>query len=183
MKKSLLILALSLSTTIFAGTCKYGVDSSSLEWIAFKTPAKVAVKGTFNKIKVTSKASTSMQGLLQSSSVHIVTANVNSNNEGRDAKLVKNFFNVQGVKTIDAKVLKTGDGTADVEISMNNIKKVITMKFDGGESTMMLSGTINLADFKMLPSLESITKACYDLHKGKTWQDVDLEFTLDTSCK
>jgi polyisoprenoid-binding protein YceI len=183
MKKSLLILALSLSTTIFAGTCKYGVDSSSLEWIAFKTPAKVAVKGTFDKVKVNFKASTSMQGLLQSTNVHIVTANVNSNNEGRDAKLVKNFFNVQGVKTIDAKLLKTGNGVADVEITMNNVKKVITMKFDAKETAMKFNGTIDLADFKMLPSLESITKACYDLHKGKTWQDVDLEFTLKTSCK
>ena len=183
MKKSLLILALSLSTTIFAGTCKYGVESSSLQWIAFKTPSKVAVKGTFDAVKLNATASTSMQGLLQSSNVHIITSNVNSSNEGRDAKLVKNFFDVQGVKTIDAKVLKTGDGTADVEISMNNIKKVITMKFDAGESTMMLSGTIDLADFNMLPSLESITKACYELHQGKTWQDVDLEFTLNTSCK
>ncbi|WP_304546044.1 YceI family protein [Sulfurimonas microaerophilic] len=182
MKKNLLLVALlGLSTSIFASTCK--VDSNSLQWTAFKTPAKVGVKGTFDNIKLNYEASTSQIELLQSSNVTIVTSDVNSNNQGRDAKLVNNFFNVQGVKAIDAKVLKVHKETADVEISMNGVKKVISMTLTSTPQSMKLNGSIDLADFKMLPSLEAITKACYALHQGKTWQDVTLEFTINTSCK
>lgn len=182
MKKNLL-LALGLSTSIFAATCNYTVDSSSLEWTAFKTPAKVGVKGSFNNVNLDFKISDSQESLLKSSTLNIVTANVNSNNPGRDAKLVNSFFMVQGVKTIDAKILNVSNNSADVEISMNNIKKVITMNLITNNNTMKLQGEINLADFKMLPSLDAITKACYELHQGKTWQDVALEFNITTRCK
>ncbi|QOP41703.1 YceI family protein [Sulfurimonas marina] len=183
MKKTLLILALGLSTSLFSATCKYNADSNTLQWTAFKTPAKVGVKGTFDNITLNSQPSSSQNELLLSSNVHIVTADVNSNNEGRDAKLVKSFFHVQGVKAIDAKVLKVNGKTADVEISMNGTKKVVPMSLTSTTESMKLNGTIDLGDFKMLPSLEAITKACYELHKGKTWQDVDLEFTINTNCK
>ena len=36
----------------------------------------------------------------------------------------------------------------------------------------------NAADFGMIPSLKAINKACYDLHQGKTWQDVDTYFNI-----
>lgn len=183
MKKTLLLTtALVLSSTLFASDCKYNAHSSSLTWTAFKTPAKVGVKGTFNDIKFNSTTADSLEKLLNSSSVKITTANVNSNNEGRDAKLVNNFFNVQGVSNISAKVLSISEKTAKVEITMNNVKKVIPMNIVYFENVIKLKGAIDLAEFKMLPSLESITKACYELHQGKTWQDVELEFTITTSC-
>lgn len=182
MKKNLL-LALGLSTSLLAATCNYTVDSSSLEWTAFKTPAKVGVKGTFDNVKLDFKISDSKETLLKSSTINIVTANVNSHNQGRDAKLVNSFFMVQGVKTIAAKILKVEKNSADVEIIMNNIKKVITMNLITTENTIKLQGEIDLADFQMLPSLDAITKACYELHQGKTWQDVALEFNIVTRCK
>lgn len=183
MKKTLLILALSLATSLLANSCKYTVHSSALEWTAFKTPAKIGVKGTFDNIKLNFDMADSQVALLESSSVDIVTAHINSNNPGRDAKLVKNFFFVQGVRTIKAQILKVNKDTANVEISMNSVKKVITMQLNITKNTIKLTGAIDLADFNMLPSLNAITKACYDLHKGKTWQDVNLEFKIQTDCK
>ncbi|MDH4944941.1 YceI family protein [Sulfurimonas sp. C5] len=182
MKKNILF-ALGLSTSLFAATCNYTVDSSSLQWTAFKTPAKVGVKGTFDNVKLDFKISDSKEALLKSSSINIVTANVNSNNQGRDAKLVNSFFMVQGIRTIKAKVIKVDKTSADIEIAMNNIKKIITMNLITTKNTIKLQGEIDLADFKMLPSLNAITKACYELHQGKTWQDVALEFNITTSCK
>ncbi|MFT7860880.1 MAG: YceI family protein [Sulfurimonas sp.] len=184
MKKILLATLLGLSTTLFAvSSCKYSADKTELTWTAFKTPEKIAVKGSFNHIEVNFDKSSSKKELLKSSTAQIFTASVNSNNKGRDEKLVQNFFIVQGVRTIDAKVVDVHKKSADVEISMNRIKKIISMNIEDNDQGMILKGSIDLADFKMLPSLNSITQACYDLHKGKTWQDVDLEFKIYSTCK
>ena len=40
------------------------------------------------------------------------------------------------------------------------------------------AGVIDLGDFGALNALTSINRACYDLHAGKTWQDVDIAFAL-----
>ena len=63
---------------------------------------------------------------------------------------------------------------------MNGVTKTIPMKLDFDDDEIEAEGHIDLADFNMLPSLSSITKACYDLHKGKTWQDVEIKFELKT---
>jgi len=51
--------------------------------------------------------------------------------------------------------------------------------------TFAAKGYIDLADFKALGALSSINKACYDLHQGKTWQDVAVAFKFDLkrTCK
>lgn len=184
MKKILLFAtAFGLSTSLFAASCNYSVASSSLEWTAFKTPAKVGVKGSFDDIDLKFQVADTQTKLLSSSSVNIVTAKVNSHNEGRDAKLVASFFHVQGVKDIGAKVLEVSDNTANVEISMNGIKKIIPMTLTIKDDNIKLLGEIDLAEFDMLPSLAAITKACYDLHQGKTWQEVVLEFNIKTTCQ
>jgi hypothetical protein len=183
MKKSLLFLAFGLSSVLLANSCQYIVGSSSLEWTAFKTPEKIGVKGTFDNMKITSKPSNSPEKLLASSTAHIVTATINTKNKPRDAKLVNNFFKIQGVKTIDAKVLKTNNTSAEVQLTMNNVSKVVTMSYNTTENVMTLKGSIDLADFNMLSSLEALTKACYEQHQGKTWQEVALELTINIDCK
>ncbi|MCB4763942.1 MAG: YceI family protein, partial [Sulfurovum sp.] len=37
-------------------------------------------------------------------------------------------------------------------------------------------GNIDLLDFAAGQALASINKACYDLHKGKTWSDISIGF-------
>ena len=179
--KTNLLLAIGLSTSIFAAQCN--INSSSLEWMAFKTPAKAGVKGTFDDIKLNFSNASSLDELLRSASIKIATAKVNTNNKGRDEKLVQSFFEVQGVKHIDAKIVDIKDHTAKVEISMNGVKRAVPMKIIVLKESMKLKGVIDLADFSMLPSLKAINKACFDLHQGKTWQDVELEFNILTSCK
>jgi hypothetical protein len=63
---------------------------------------------------------------------------------------------------------------------MNNITKEVLMDLDFDKDEIEAKGRIDLADFAMLPSLKSINTACYDLHKGKTWQDVEIEFEIKT---
>jgi polyisoprenoid-binding protein YceI len=161
-----------------AQECSYRVKDVEVKWEAFKTPMKVGVEGSFGTIKLSAKPDKSVDGLLEGAKAVIETSSVDSKNAARDAKLVKFFFKTQGVDTITAEIKKVDKDIAEVEVTMNGVTRIVPMKLEREDDKVEAEGVIDLADFDMLPSLESINKACYDLHKGKTWQDVELEFEL-----
>jgi polyisoprenoid-binding protein YceI len=178
MKKTLL--SLLTLTTLLSAQCYYNATDVEVDWKAYKTPAKIGVKGTFDTIKLLAPQQTTQMGLLENASLKLDTHSINSKNSARDAKLVKFFFQVQNVNTIDAKIISVSKKEALVAITMNGITKNIPMKLDFDKDEIEAEGTIDLGDFAMLPSLHSINKACFDLHKGKTWQDVSIEFEIKT---
>ena len=168
---------------LFAGllcAAAFGYEATGVdvEFKAFKTPLKVGVKGSFDKISLHSKKVDSLQQMLLDTSVTIDTTSVDSNNPGRDRKLVHSFFEVQGVKKIEAKIVKVERKILTVAITMNGKRVEIPMKYEHEDREIEAEGVVDLADFGMLPSLRAINKACYDKHQGKTWQDVELEFEL-----
>jgi hypothetical protein len=61
----------------------------------------------------------------------------------------------------------------------------VTFDYTVTDGNLYAKGKIDLKDFGMLPSLEAINKACYDLHEGKTWQDVEIAFSavIKKECK
>ena len=178
--KKIIFLLVTMTAVLFAGQCRYEVKQLKVEWKAYKTPLKIGVGGTFDKVAIEATDNSSEKSYLGTSTVTINTTSVDSKNSGRDAKLVKYFFGVQNVKSITAKVVSVENKLINVDITMNGITKTIPMKLDFDDNKVEAEGHIDLADFNMLPSLSSITKACYDLHKGKTWQDVEIKFELKT---
>lgn len=180
-----LFLGLLTTAILMAGECTYRVKDIDITWKAYKTPAKIGVGGTFDAIKLSAMPDKTPESLLEGAKVIVDTQSVDSKNRGRDAKLVKFFFNVQGVKTITAEVKRLDKDTAYVDITMNGTTRTIPMKVAFDDDDIKAEGYIDLGDFGMLPSLESITKACYDLHQGKTWQDVEIAFEIKTleKCK
>ncbi|WP_457750171.1 YceI family protein [Sulfurimonas sp.] len=180
MKKTILLL-LTLVTIAFAGECSYEAKKLNVTWEAYKTPLKIGVGGTFDKVAITTADKTSKKSFLATTTLTIDTSSIDSKNSGRDAKLVKYFFDVQNVNKITAKVLSVTDKIIKVAISMNGITKTVPMRLDNAD-TLKAHGYIDLADFHMLPSLAGITKACFDKHQGKTWQDVEIKFELETGC-
>ena len=179
------ITALLASLSLLAGECTYRVMDFEIGWEAYKTPAKIGVEGTFGNVKLSAMPDKTVTGLLEGAKVVIDTGSVNSKNSGRDAKLVKFFFNTQGVDTITAEIKKVTQSTAELEITMNGVTRTVPMKLEFDGEDVEAEGYVDLADFDMLPSLKSINKACYDLHKGKTWQDLEIEFEIKTmeKCK
>jgi len=178
MKKILLILL--TATTIFASQCHYDFKSLQVNWKAYKTPLKIGVGGTFNNVSINAIDKSSTKNFLTSSTVVINTATINSKNVARDKKLVHYFFNIQGVKKINIKVLSVNKEKIYLDITMNGVTRTVPMRLDLKDDEAKADGYIDLADFHMLPSLAAITKACYKLHQGKTWQDVKIDFTLKT---
>jgi polyisoprenoid-binding protein YceI len=173
MKKILLSSAL-----LAASLSAYTITDLNVNFKAFKTYEKIGVGGKFDQVSYTKADKKTIEEMLLNSKVEITTANVNSANADRDKKLVASFFNAQNVKKIDAKIISVTQKNVIVQIAMNNKTLDIPMSYTNEKNKITAQGTIDLADFALLPSLASINKACYELHKGKTWQDVDISFEI-----
>ena len=196
--KKLLIVFLAFATFMHAEltVAKTGCILSqegkvTVSWKAYKTPAKLGVGGVFNEVAYTAVKAKgkNFKEILVGSSVVIDTSSVNSKNEGRDLKLVNSFFKLLGDGKINAKIVdmtsnkrvkrEPRTGTITVEISMNGVTKSVPMNYTYDKGLMKSEGFIDILDFSGASALASINKACFDLHKGKTWSDVAIGFELN----
>ncbi len=194
--KKLLLTIMILSTTLFAegevtkkGCVLSQEGAVTVGWKAYKTPAKLGVGGVFTDVTYTAaaKEGKNFKEILVGSSVLINTASVNSKNDGRDKKLVASFFKLMSAETISAKIVdivaksketgKPKTGTITMNITMNGISKDIPMSYTYDKGLLEGAGHIDLFDFQASKALQAINKACFDLHKGKTWNDVDISFS------
>lgn len=186
MKKFAPFLLLFLTSTSFAN-CVYSTsaDKISFEWEAYKTLEKAPVKGSFRNLGIELKNQKgSLKEVLDSISFNIDTASVNTKNTGRDANIVKYFFQkMSSGLDITGNLQNYSKNSMSANIKMNGIQKTIELESQLVENTLKSTGVINLLDFKMDSSLESLNKACYDLHKGKTWSDVTVRLNIEIAKK
>ena len=179
--KKFMIAAVAAATLVSAD-CSYTKSGDvSVNWTAFKTPMKKGVNGTFKSVvyKGTAKAKT-LTELFKGAQVMIQTNNVDSGNAGRDAKLVQFFFNQMDGQMLEARILDMDETMKIVlvEVMMNGKGLNVPMAYRYEKGLFSAEGVIDLGDFKALDALTSINRACYDLHDGKTWQDVNIGFVL-----
>jgi polyisoprenoid-binding protein YceI len=181
---------LTLSALTYAGSCVLTQsDNMKVTWKAYKTLAKLGVGGEFTSVNYSpnKKEGKNFEELLVGSTVSIDISKVDTKNEGRDKTLVENFFAKLNGKTIEGKIVaikankrekgKPYSGTLDVNITMNEKSLQVPMSYIYEKENFKADGTIDLFDFEAKPALSSINKRCYDLHKGKTWNDVSISFT------
>ncbi|PHS57797.1 MAG: hypothetical protein COB17_04900 [Sulfurimonas sp.] len=159
-----------------------------VSWKAYKTASKIGVSGVFNKVTYTpvAKNGKNFREILVGSSVSIDTSSVNSKNKSRDFKLVSFFFQKMSTKNINAKIIdikadkkiknQPRTGVVTLDVTMNGITKSLPMKYTYSNAIFEAKGVIDILDFSASTALKSINKACYALHKGKTWSDVSVGF-------
>ncbi len=183
MKKILLISALSLfSLSIAAKDCfKISKDSVAVEWTAYKTPLKAPVSGKFRELGIENDITgKSIANVLQGISFNIDTASISTKNTGRDAKIVKFFFQkMAGGINIKGKTLKYSKKVLKVAITMNKTSVIVPLQVKKDGEKLVADGTIDLFDFNMTNSLNGINEACKELHQGKTWNDVAVKLKLN----
>ncbi len=186
---SLLALA-SLTCASSAGCVLVQPNKMSVTWKAYKTPAKIGVGGEFTSVSYTpaSLEGKNFRELFVGSKVLIDTGKITTGNPERDEKLLRFFFGTMKGHTIEAKItdIKRSDthekgkprtGSLNVEITMNGTTRSVPMTYVYEKGRFDATGTIDLADFAAGESLASINKACFDLHRGKTWSDVTIGFS------
>ncbi len=187
---AMLIFGLAQANDPSKGRCELSQEGAfNVNFVAYKTAAKKGVGASFDSVKYTaiSPVGKNFREILVGSSVVIDTKSVNSKNKGRDEKLVKFFFQNMKGETINAKILdykavkvakgEPKKGTLITEITMNGIKKQVPMNYMLKEGVLKAEGVIDIFDFSGNAALTAINKACFDLHQGKTWNDVAISFT------
>jgi polyisoprenoid-binding protein YceI len=197
MKKVILVLVMVLGfTSSVSASTKSGCvlaqkGKVTVDWTAYKTASKIGVSGTFDKVdyKAVAKDGKNFREILVGSSVNIDTSSVNSKNTGRDVKLVKFFFKQMDSNTMNAKITdikadkklkdKARTGVVTLDVTMNGVTKSVPMKYSFANGIFSAKGSIDIFDFSASKALLSINKACFDLHKGKTWNDVSIAFTTN----
>lgn len=157
------------------------VAKHKVVWTAFKTPEKVGVKGSFDKVTLTyaNPDAASITEALTGATFGIEANSVNSGDPGRDSKLSGYFFekmagNIHGTfrEFKEDKVL--------VVITMNGVEKAKEFAYEVTGNTIVMKGSIDIiADFNAEPAFQSLHEICKDLHEGKSWSDVEIEVTIE----
>ncbi len=191
MKKILLSLITAASFATAGGCVLVQSNDMNVTWKAYKTLAKLGVSGQFTGVTYTphAKEGKNFKELLLGSKVSIDLSKIDTKNEGRDKTLVENFFTKLSGKSIEGVIVsmkadkkekgkRVYHGVVDVNITMNGKTLLIPMKYDYKKENFKATGTIDLFDFSANDALSSINKSCFDLHKGKTWNDVTIGFSI-----
>ncbi len=193
MKKRVTTALLLAGTLLYAkgGCTLVQNDTVNVIWQAYKTPEKIGVKGKFPSLsyKPAHKEGKNFKALFEGATVAIDTTKVDTGNSVRDGKLVTFFFKQMKVPKISGKILsvtpdahtkgKPYTGKLDVALTMNGKTVNTTLDYHYEKEVFKAQGNIDLMDFAAGTALASINRACYDLHKGKTWSDVSIGFVTN----
>ena len=177
--------------------CKFSIKSNDVKvnWTAFKTTARVGVKGSFDKVEInTANGTPSLSTLMMATSFKVNTATVNSNNPDRDKKLVDFFFakmtsDLAVTGNVKSVTGSNEQGQGIMAINMNGVSWDTAFKYTVTDNILTLTTSINTDNWNAQDAITSINNACEDLHKGKdgiskTWPDVEISVIvpMDISC-
>ena len=196
MKKNL-VLPLLLLTMVFYSSCKentkkesaaaekaYSVDSKTtkINWTAYKTTAKVPVKGQFTEVTIENakKASTPLEALNGLKfDIPVSSLFTNDATGTRDPKILEFFFGVmKNTELISGEFKVAADKTCSIDVLLNGKTANIPLQYTANSDTSLsFNGVMNLENWDALAAVASINKACEALHTGadgvsKTWSEV-----------
>lgn len=199
MKKIILTLFTLFSLSHASGGCIL-VQSGDMNvtWNAYKTLENTEVKGAFTSVKYVpiAKEGKNFKELLVGSTLQIDTAKIDTSDLQMDDALVHKCFKIFKATSIKAKIMsmkadkrikgKPYKGILDVSITINEKTLVIPMSYVYEKEIFVVKGSIDLFDFSGGEALANIDKSCHDINKGKTWNDLSIEFATSikaTLCK
>lgn len=187
-----------VTPAIVKEACNYSLNPADVkfEWTAFKTTAKVAVKGTFDKIEIfNEKASENISDLILNTEFTIHLESLNSANEERDQKIIELFFGKLSNKAefVGQVTEVNGDnenGSLIVRLNLNGKENLVKMVYKMDNDHLKMAGDLDLLNWNTENSFEALNAACKELHTGedgvsKTWTDVHIEIStlLNKDCK
>jgi len=196
MKKIYLSLLLIITVTVVI-SCKENVknekpltakmytvmaDSTIINWTAYKTTAKVPVKGQFSEITIENiKKDSTVLGALNGLKFKIPVNSLFTNDTLRDNKLKKFFFgSMENTSVINGTVHLNNENTSTVELTMNGITRELPIAYIITDNRVTVVGNMELDNWQAKAALEALNVVCKDLHTGddgisKTWSDVKIE--------
>lgn len=160
--------------------CWEVIDGPKVSWVAFKTPAKVGVKGSFKNVKRAGKQKgENLKDLLTGQTVTLSFEDLFTKNPARDKNIKEAFFGNLTNQSIKARVAQVSDKFITLEILMNAKKISAPLKYSFKGNTLHAFGHIDILDFQASKALSALNKRCYALHEGKTWSHVEIGLSQD----
>lgn len=176
-----------ISFTALSKDCTYTIspDGVKVNWVAYKTPAKAGVKGSFTKLGFDdARTGKTLEGVMTGARFNIDTKSTSTGDKGRDIKISTFFF---GRQKISGEIVSVDleKKLIQLEVNMNDNSQKVPLSYKIKKNKVMANGYIDVLDFAMSESLAKINKACFAKHEGKTWSDVKitLEAKFKKSCK
>ncbi len=171
-----LTLIFFLLTTLGA----YELDGKlGVTWTGYKTEKKAPVSGTFNDIKLDIKSSDNLSIFLKSALVTIDALSLESKNAMRNAN-IKLIFSLASAKIIKGTILDVDETnkTLNLEVTMNQISKVVPMSYEIQNSEIVAKGSIDILDYDLESSYMNFAKKCAPFHQNRSFSEVGIEFTI-----
>lgn len=170
--------------------CLYSYDASAVKvfWAGYKTEDKLKVVGQFKELKTdrVNQQFSSLEELVNGISFSVNSASSASGDEIRDLSLKEYFFQLFTENfEINGQLDEMTEASITASINMYGVVKTIKLSYTADEETLKMKGTLSLEEFGAVEAYNSIHKKCFDLHKGKTWDDVDviIEVPILKDCK
>lgn len=174
----------SISTEKVAAPFVVANAKNEINFTAYKTTAKVAVGGQFNKVDVISGGEgNNIKEAINNTHFSIPVSSIFTKDTSRDYKIKKFFFGIMAdTQLLSGKLTITDDANGIAEIKMNGVTEKVPFTYTIVDQTFNMQATMDVLKWNASTALESLNKICYDLHKGadgvsKTWSDVALNIT------
>jgi hypothetical protein len=154
------------------------LDSTQVNWTAYKTTDKVGVNGKFIQLELkNTQSGETPETVLEGASFSIPVSSIFTDNPDRDGKIKQFFFSVLRNTEMIGGTFNFRDGKCFMTLTLNDVTKQLEVAHTFSNKKFTVNHTLNLEDFGALGAVASINKACYDLHKGpdgvsKTWSEV-----------
>ncbi|MGM5629378.1 YceI family protein [Apibacter raozihei] len=155
---------------------KESTYKKELQWTAFKTDKKVPVAGTFLKISLTGvKEDLAIPESLVNARFICDGTTTSTGDTARDGTLTTFFFKRLSNPEISGYFQKFENNTAYIVIQLNGKSVTKEFPYELKGNQIIIKGSVDiLNDFNAQKPFTSLHRACYDLHEGKTWTNVDL---------
>lgn len=157
---------------------------NSIDWVAYKTTAKIPVKGKFKKVDILKNGEgNTAKEAINGTEFSIPVSSIFTADVSRDFKLKKFFFGfMDNTKLLSGKLNLTDDSNGIASITMNGITADLPFTYTLEGKEFKLTSTMNLNNWNAQKAIASLNVACKDLHKGKdgvskTWNEVAINIT------
>jgi polyisoprenoid-binding protein YceI len=158
--------------------------NNSINFTAYKTTAKVPVKGTFEKLEITKGGEgNSVKEAINGAEFNIPLTGLETNDNGRNLKIRKFFFGVmENTVSLTGKLTIDTDSTGTADFTMNNVTQKLPFKYMIEGKKFSMKTIMDIGKWNAQNAVESLNTACKDLHKGedgvsKTWSEVSINAT------
>lgn len=195
MKKTILTLVASslVASTLLADTCSDGLKYD-FTFYGAADKSYVVTKNTFKNAKSNFPSGKLLNSTLDIDAFSLDTSADLSNGKGswpktmasvRDRNTVNFFFKkfATDAGKINAKIVKVATDSIDVEIKMNGVSKIIPFSYKTDGDIIKASGKLDVLAFNTNTAWENFIKVCNGFHKGKSWNELDVNFQVPASCK